>query len=67
MATRVACPLMKSVSEKDLKSAYRKLVARHHPDKLRGQGASAKVIHDAEEKMRVYNAAYDILAKRQKG
>lgn len=50
-----------------IKSAYRKLVAKYHPDKLRGQGVSAKALHEAEEKMRVYNAAYDILAKRQKG
>lgn len=54
-------------TEAQIKSAYRKLVAKHHPDKLRGQGASAKALHEAEEKMRVYNAAYDILAKRQKG
>lgn len=49
-----------------IKSAYRKLVAQHHPDRLRGQGASAKTMKEAEEKMRVYNAAYDMLAKRQK-
>lgn len=50
----------------EIKSAYRKLVAKHHPDKLSGQGAGAKVLAEAEEKMRVYNAAYDMLTKRQK-
>jgi DnaJ-domain-containing protein 1 len=50
----------------EIKSAYRKLVAKHHPDKLRGQGAGAKALQEAEEKMRVYNAAYDMLTKRQK-
>jgi hypothetical protein len=56
-----------NATEAQVKSAYRKLVAKHHPDRLRGAGASPKVLQEAEEKMRVYNAAYDILAKRQKG
>lgn len=56
-----------AASASEIKAAYRQLVAKNHPDRLRGQGANARALAEAEEKMRVYNAAYDMLSKRHKG
>ena len=45
----------------EVKKAYRKLAAKYHPDRLRGQGASAAEIEVADEKMASINAAYSRL------
>ncbi len=46
-------------SIEDVKRAYRKLVAAHHPDKLHGNGASETEIKKAEDKMATINSAYN--------
>jgi DnaJ like chaperone protein len=48
----------------EIKRAYRKLVAKNHPDKLRGDGASEAEINRAETRMTELNAAYAELMKR---
>ena len=47
------------VSKVDIKSAYRKLAMRYHPDKLENFGEEFKSL--AESKMKEINMAYDFL------
>ncbi|KPK58233.1 MAG: co-chaperone DjlA [Gammaproteobacteria bacterium] len=46
-------------SEKDIKTAYRRLMNQHHPDKLKARGMPESMIPVAEEKTREIRAAYD--------
>ena len=51
----------KTASEKEIKQAYRKLARQHHPDLHQG---NAK--HDAEEKFKIINEAYEVLSDPDK-
>ncbi len=46
-------------SEKEVKTAYRRLMNQHHPDKLKARGMPESMIPVAEEKTREIRAAYD--------
>ena len=50
--------LTRDASDKEIKSAYRKLTKQFHPDKAALQGVSKE---DAEKKMGTINEAYEIL------
>jgi len=52
----------KSISDKDLKSAYRKLVRENHPDRLVAQGMPEEFIEIANRKLASINVAYDAIA-----
>ncbi|GAB3104836.1 co-chaperone DjlA [Aestuariicella hydrocarbonica] len=56
----------KSISDKDLKRAYRKLMSQYHPDKLMGQGLPADMIQEATERSQEVQAAYDLIQKSRK-
>lgn len=43
----------------EVKRAYRRAVARHHPDRLLSQGAAEPQIHEATRLTRAIRAAYD--------
>jgi DnaJ like chaperone protein len=47
--------------EKEVKTAYRRLMNQHHPDKLRARGMPESMIPVAEEKTREIRAAYDAI------
>jgi DnaJ family protein C protein 3 len=51
--------LTRDADELQIKSAYRKLVRVHHPDKAHKQGISKE---DAEKKMASVNEAYEVLS-----
>jgi len=49
----------KSVSDAELKKAYRRLMSQHHPDKLVAKGLPDEMIKDATEKTQQIKAAYE--------
>ncbi|MGD8976584.1 MAG: co-chaperone DjlA [Gammaproteobacteria bacterium] len=48
-----------TASDREVKTAYRRLMNQHHPDKLRARGMPDSMIPVAEEKTREIRAAYD--------
>ena len=53
----------KSVSDADVKKAYRKMAKKHHPDKLQGLGEEH--LKGAQEKFQNIQAAYDSIKKER--
>lgn len=47
-----------------IKQAYRRLLSRHHPDKLAGSGATAERVREATERTRELHQAYDLIRQR---
>jgi DnaJ like chaperone protein len=52
-------------SDKEIKSAYRKLIRENHPDKLIAEGLPQEFVDVANEKMKAINVAYDKVAKQR--
>jgi len=50
-----------SVSDSDLKRAYRKLMSENHPDKLSARGVPEEMIQMATERSQKISAAYDVI------
>ncbi|MEX5341218.1 TerB family tellurite resistance protein [Pseudomonas sp. I2] len=48
-----------------VKQAYRRLLSRHHPDKLVGSGASDARVREATERTRELHQAYALVRKRR--
>jgi DnaJ like chaperone protein len=46
-------------SDREIKTAYRRLMNQHHPDKLRARGMPESMLPVAEEKTREIRAAYE--------
>ena len=55
-----------SISDKDLKKAYRKLMSQYHPDKLMGQGLPEDMIQEATERSKEIQVAYDLVRKARR-
>ncbi len=53
----------REASDKEIKSAYRKLIKEHHPDLLIAQGVPEELIDVANEKLAAINDAYDKICK----
>lgn len=52
-----------SVSDKDLKRAYRKLMSENHPDKLIARGVPEDMVKVATEKSQEIQSAYEMVRK----
>jgi len=50
-------------TNKEVKSAYRKLIKEHHPDLLASQGLPKEFVEVANEKLSAINVAYDKISK----
>ncbi len=55
-----------SVSEAELKKAYRRLISQHHPDKLVAKGLPEEMMQLAKEKTQEIQAAYDRIRAARK-
>lgn len=55
-----------SASEKDIKKAYRKLMAQHHPDKLVAKGLPPEMMDVAKQKAQDIQSAYEMIHKQIK-
>ncbi|MEX1060352.1 MAG: TerB family tellurite resistance protein [Methyloceanibacter sp.] len=55
----------RSVSNEELTSHYRRLVADSHPDKLMARGVPEEFVTIATEKLATINEAYDAIAKER--
>ena len=52
-----------SVSDAEVKKAYRRLMSQHHPDKLVSKGLPEEMMELAKEKTQEIRAAYDMIKK----
>ncbi|WP_263261132.1 TerB family tellurite resistance protein [Pseudomonas sp. RIT-PI-S] len=48
-----------------IKRAYRRLLSRHHPDKLQGMGASPAQVRAATERTRELHSAFEVIRRRR--
>jgi DnaJ like chaperone protein len=48
-----------------IKRAYRRLLSRHHPDKIAGSGATQLQVRDATERTRDLHDAYSVIRERR--
>ena len=55
----------KSLADKELKRAYRRLLAQHHPDKLVAKGLPEEMIKIANEKTQKIISAYELIKKHR--
>ena len=55
----------KSLTDKELKRAYRRLLAQHHPDKLVAKGLPEEMIKLANEKTQKIISAYKLIKKHR--
>lgn len=56
----------RSVSDTDLKKAYRRLMSQHHPDKLVAKGLPEEMMKIATEKTQEIQKAYDLIRESRK-
>lgn len=54
-----------SASDDEVKKAYRKLMARHHPDKLEAQGLPPEMMKAAQAKAQDIQAAYESIKQQR--
>lgn len=52
-------------SDKEVKTAYRRLMNQHHPDKLVAKGMPESMLEVAKERTREIRAAYEVIKERR--
>ncbi len=61
-----ALGLAETATDKEIKTAWRKLMSEYHPDKLAGRGVPEDMIKLATERSQEVQAAYDLVKKYRK-
>ena len=56
-----------TASDREVKTAYRRLMSQHHPDRLIAQGVPEDMIKLATEKSQEIQAAYDLIQRERAG
>jgi DnaJ like chaperone protein len=54
-----------TLSDQEIKRAYRKLMSQYHPDKLIGQGLPEDMLEVATEQAKEIQVAYDLIKKHR--
>lgn len=54
-----------AASDKEVKTAYRRLMNQHHPDKLVAKGMPESMLEVAKERTREIRAAYELIKERR--
>jgi len=57
----------KDTSARDIKKAYKKLMAQHHPDKLVAKGLPPEMMEVAKQKTQDIQAAYELISRQLNG
>jgi len=60
-----ALDIESSVTDKEVKTAYRRLMNQHHPDKLVSKGLPESMMEAAKERTREIRGAYEIIRERR--
>ena len=55
-----------AVNNEDLTRAYRRLMSRHHPDKLKANGLPDSMLEHAKQRTQAIREAYELL-RQQRG
>ncbi len=55
-----------SVTDAEVKKAYRRLMSQHHPDKLISKGLPEEMIEIATDKTQEISKAYDLIKDHRK-
>jgi len=51
----------KDISDAELVKAYRRLMSRHHPDKLKANGLPDSMLEHAKQRTQEIREAYEVL------
>jgi len=60
-----ALGIEREASDRDVKTAYRRLMSQHHPDKLQAKGLPASMMEAAKERTREIRAAYETIREHR--
>lgn len=60
-----ALGIASDASDKEVKTAYRRLMNQHHPDKLVAKGMPESMLEVAKERTREIRAAYEVIKERR--
>jgi DnaJ like chaperone protein len=55
----------KTATNAEVKKAYRRLINKHHPDKIAASNPAAAVVDEAERQTREIRSAYELLKTRR--
>jgi DnaJ like chaperone protein len=60
-----ALGIAETATDKEVKTAYRRLMNQHHPDKLVAKGLPESMLEVAKERTREIRAAYELIKERR--